>query len=184
MAKVIIIMADGFEEIEAITVIDMLRRADIEVFVLGLNSLQVRGAHNITIQSDSLLDMFSGPYDGVILPGGLPGSTNLTNSEKVISIIKSAYKDGLLVAAICAAPGVLGKSGILNSKKATCYPGVEKKLTGAEVLNTPVVRDGNIITSRGVATAIEFSLALITYLKGSELAAKTAAAILYKGIAV
>lgn len=180
MAHVITILADGFEEIEAVSFIDILNRADIKCTLLGLSSIDVPGAHDITIKTEKLLSSYSGSYDGIILPGGGPGSDNLANSSLVIEKIQDAFKRGLLCAAICAAPKVLGKAGILNGKKATCYPGVESKLTGAVITDQPVVTDGNIITSKGVGTALAFGLELVSYLTDRANAEKIARQILYK----
>jgi 4-methyl-5(b-hydroxyethyl)-thiazole monophosphate biosynthesis len=180
MAHVITILADGFEEIEAVSFIDILNRGDIQCTLLGLSSIDVPGAHGITIKAEQLLSSYKGSYDGIILPGGGPGSENLANSPIVIERIQDAFKRGLLCAAICAAPKVLGKAGILNGKKATCYPGVESKLTGAVTTDQPVVTDGNIITSKGVGTALSFGLELVSYLTNQANAEKIAQQILYK----
>lgn len=180
MAHVITILADGFEEIEAVSFIDILYRADIKCTLLGLSSLDVPGAHGITIKAEQLLGSYKGSYDGVIIPGGGPGSENLSNSTLVLEKIQDAFKRGLLCAAICAAPKVLAKAGILNGKKATCFPGVEKKLTGAVITDQAVVTDGNIITSKGVGTAIAFGLELVSYLTDRANAEKIARQILYK----
>jgi len=179
MAKIITILAGGFEEIEAITTIDLLRRAGNEVTVLGLSSTTVNGSHNITVKTDGILKDFKGQFDGIVLPGGQPGTTNLGNSNEVLELVRSAYAKGLLCAAICAAPSVLGKAGILKGKKATCYPGTQDKLAGATYQEIPVVRDGNIITSRGVGTAIAFALEIISYFNGTEAAARIAISIVY-----
>ncbi len=178
MSHVITILATGFEEIEAVSFIDLLRRAGITVSLLGLESVEVRGAHGITIKADSLLSPDTLLHDGIILPGGQPGTTNLSNSDKVLSIVKKAYTQKLLCAAICAAPQVFSKAGILKGAKVSCYPGVETELNGAEISDLAVSVWENIITSRGVGTAIEFSLAIIKYLKGKERAESVGRAIL------
>jgi 4-methyl-5(b-hydroxyethyl)-thiazole monophosphate biosynthesis len=177
---IITILADGFEEVEAITVIDLLRRAEIRVTTLGLSSTRVRGAHNIEIIADQELDRFSDDFDGIVLPGGQPGTRNLAASEKVLSLVRSAYKQDKLCAAICAAPLVLARAGILTNRKATCFPGVEKSLDDAQFLLKPVVRDGTIITSRGVATALQFALELISYFKGPQFAETIGRLVLFK----
>jgi protein deglycase len=179
MAHIISILANGFEEIEAVTFVDILRRADIKVTLLGLGSLEITGSHGLTIRTDALFDSFKGTFDGVVLPGGQPGTTNLTQSDKVVQLVRDSFHKGLLVAAICAAPGVLGKAGILEKKLATCYPGVEKNLSGAILSADAVVQDGNIITSRGVGTAIAFALKLVTYVRDSQVASKVSSAILF-----
>jgi protein deglycase len=173
------ILADGFEEIEAITPIDLLRRAGINVTVLGLNSRDVRGSHDIVVSAALLLDDFTGPYNALILPGG-PGHKNLFNSQKVIDLVQSAFKKNLLCAAICAAPSILGKAGILENKKATCFPGYEDKLCGAIYVEKKTVVDGNIITSRGAGTAVDFSLEIIAYLAGPQKAEAVAKQIVYR----
>jgi 4-methyl-5(b-hydroxyethyl)-thiazole monophosphate biosynthesis len=179
MAKVITILAEGFEEIEAVTSIDLLRRADIECTLLGLSSINVTGAHGITVAAGQLLSSHTDSYDGIILPGGGPGTENLCSSELVIEKVQDAFKKGLLCAAVCAAPAVLNKAGILKGKRVTCYPGIEPRLEGALVNNLAVVRDGNIITSRGVGTSISFALEIISYLIDRPTAEKIAEQILY-----
>ena len=178
MSHLITVLANGFEEIEAVSFIDLLRRANITVSVLGLESMEVRGAHDITIKAESLLSSDTLLHDGIILPGGQPGTTNLSNSDKVISLVKNAYSQKLLCAAICAAPQVFSKAGILKGAKVSCYPGVEADLQGAEISDMAVSVWENVITSRGVGTAIEFSLAIIEYLEGKEKAESIGRAIL------
>jgi protein deglycase len=179
MRHVITILADGFEEIEAVTFIDLLRRAHIQVSVLGLKSYEVRGARDMRIRVDSLLNDFKDTYDGIILPGGQPGTTNLEKSPVVINKIKDAHAKGLLCAAICAAPSVLAEAGIIDGYKVTCYPGVDERLGDAVFVDMPVVRDRNIITGKGVGTAIDFALELIRYLNNEESAANVSKAILF-----
>ncbi|MCL2220137.1 MAG: DJ-1/PfpI family protein [Chitinispirillia bacterium] len=178
MPQAVTILADGFEEIEAITVIDLLRRAGIGVTVLGLDSLMVRGAHDIRVAADGLLREFSGTFDALVLPGG-PGTKNLAASEEVLNMVREAHGRGKICAAICAAPAVLAKAGILEKKKATCYPGCEAALSGVLLATDAVVADENIITSRGVGTAIPFALELIDYMVGADVMRKIGAAILY-----
>ena len=180
MPSVVTVFAPGFEEIEAVTFIDLLRRAGVTVTVLGLDSSEVTGSHNITITADGLFKNFSGPFDGIVLPGGMPGTKNLANSVPLLDLIRQTHKRGGLCAAICAAPIVLGKAGILAGRRATCYPGCEKDLGGAEFMEQEVVRDRNIITSRGVGTAIPFALELISYLVNPETSAKVRKSIVYK----
>ena len=181
MSHAISILAPGFEETEAVTFIDLLRRAGVAVTVLGLASREVRGSHDIVIAADKPFDEFSGQFDAVVLPGGMPGATNLSNAPRLLELIRAAHKRGALCAAICAAPIVLGKAGILAGVKATCFPGFEKELGGALFKEEAVVRDGNVITSRGVGTAIPFALEVVAYLAGPEKAEKIRSAILYKG---
>ena len=177
--KALVILAEGFEEIEAVTPIDLLRRAGISVTVAGLSSITVKGARGIPICADSILDSCKeDAFDALILPGGQPGTTNLASSSTVLEMVRKSAHDGRLIAAICAAPSVLGKAGILQGKKATCYPGIEDALIGAELQDSLVVVDGNLITSRGAGTAIAFSLQIIRYLTDFEHAAKVASGII------
>lgn len=179
MPHIITVLAPGFEETEAVTIIDLLRRAQVKVTVLGLETREVKGSHNITIIADEVLSAFAGPFDGIVLPGGMPGSRNLAASAGLLSLIRNTNKRKGLCAAICAAPTVFAKAGILKGVIATCFPGMEKELTGAAFVDQPVVRDSNIVTSRGAGTAIPFALELIAYLEGKKAAEKTAAAIVY-----
>lgn len=179
MAYVITILAEGFEEVEAVTPIDLLRRAQIEVSVLGLNSLTVRGSHGIVLTADSLLDTFTNTADGIILPGGQPGTTNLANSAKVTETVKDFFSKGKMCAAICAAPLVFAKAGILKGLKATCYPSTKENITDAIYSEQPVVRDKNVITSRGAGTAIDFSLEIIKYFTDESTSEKIKKSIIY-----
>jgi protein deglycase len=178
MKSALIVLAEGFEEIEAITVIDLLRRAGISVTVAGLSSATVKGARETVVQADTTLAAANRDFDALILPGGMPGTTNLSLSSEVIDRVRKAFAQERLVAAICAAPSVLGKAGILEGRRATCYPGVEEKLVGSTFDSSPVVIDGTIITSRGVGTAIQFALEIVAYLTNRELAHKVGLAIL------
>jgi 4-methyl-5(b-hydroxyethyl)-thiazole monophosphate biosynthesis len=161
----LIILAEGFEEIEAVTPIDLLRRAQIGVTIAGLSGLWVRGGHDSIIQAEVLLSQCDERYDALILPGGGAGTENLRKSAAVVRRVKEHFNKGLLCAAICAAPTVFGVAGILRGKHATCYPGCEDLCTDAIMEKSAVVKDGNIITSRGAGTAIDFSLEIISYLK-------------------
>ncbi len=167
MSKVYIFFADGLEEIEGLTVVDMMRRAGIDIDIVSINDkIKVTGSHNISIDADILLkDIQPSQADMFVLPGGLPGTTHLAENEVLGKILKEAAAAGKYVAAICAAPSVLGKYGILAGKHATCYPGFEDKLTEAYCSTDNVVVDGNVITSRGMGTAIEFSACLVSLLK-------------------
>lgn len=169
MSKAAILIADGCEECEALIQVDLLRRAGIDIDMVSISdSKQVTSARNITFTCDrTLRDFDEDAYDGVILPGGMPGTIHLKENPKVISLIKKYNDEKKLVAAICAAPTVLGFAGILKGKNATCYPGMEDGLTGAKKKTDPVVRDGNVITSRGLGTAIPFAGAIIEYLTDS-----------------
>ncbi len=172
MARACVLLAEGFEEIEAITVIDVLRRAEVEVATLGIATREVRGAHGVGVTADRTLAEAAGEtWDAVILPGGLPGATNLRDDARVCELVSRQHAAGRLVAAICAAPMVLGAAGVLRGKRATCYPSFESHLTGATPVAERVVIDGNVITSRGPGTALEFGLALAERLCGATTAA-------------
>ncbi|WBW96183.1 DJ-1 family glyoxalase III [Oceanirhabdus sp. W0125-5] len=169
MKKAVVFLAEGFEEIEALTVVDVLRRGGVQCLMCSLDEIMAKGAHNIEIKSDLTLESFNDEeFDAVILPGGMPGSENLMNCENVRNTVIKFKEQNKLVAAICAAPMVLGDCGILEGKKAACYPGFEGYLKGAEVKEDIVVEDGNIVTSRGPATAIYFALKLVEKLQGKE----------------
>jgi protein deglycase len=168
----LVILAEGFEEVEAIAPVDVLRRAGIRVTLVGVNSLTVKGSRNIGVQVDALLKDIKDLPDAVILPGGLPGATNLAKSREVSKLVKQMNVAGKLVAAICAAPAVvLAPLGILDDKKATCYPGCESDFSDKIAYSKErVVTDGNIITSQGPGTALEFALAIAARLAGQEIA--------------
>lgn len=182
MKKTAILFANGYEEVEALTVVDLLRRAKIGCEILSVaDSGQVTGSHGISIGADR---NFSGTdfsqYDGVILPGGMPGTTNLAADERVLALLRSFAAAGKLSAAICAAPTVLAKAGLLEGKKAVCYPGMEEQLTGAKVSFDPVAVDGTVITSRGLGTAIPFALSIVQYFEGRERAEALASSVVYR----
>lgn len=172
MAKVLVLLAEGFEEIEAISIIDVLRRAEIDVITVSTSKdKKVTGAHSISVISDSLLDTEVNNYDSydmVVLPGGLPGAYNLRDDNRVIEFIQKMNSVGKYTAAICAAPIVFAKAGILEGKLATSYPGHLEKLNlkNTNLTKDRVVIDGKVITSRGPATALEFALALVEILAG------------------
>ena len=182
MKKLAVFMADGCEEIEALTVVDLARRAGIEVAMISVSGKkEVKGAHDIVFMSDIPADFVDyDVFDAVVLPGGMPGTLNLGQNSYVQETIAEFATSGKLVAAICAAPSVLGMAGLLKGKKACCYPGFEEQLFGAKVCNQAVVRDGNIITSRGMGTAIDFALEIITYLVNEQKAEELAKGIIYK----
>ena len=175
----IILLAEGFEEIEALTAVDLLRRAGIEVTVAAAGlGLTVCGAHGIrTVCDCNVCD--AAEADMVILPGGLPGVTNLEADDAVISLVKKHYEAKKYVAAICAAPSILGGMGILNGRTAVCYPGFEDKLKGAELDDCGVVTDGCIITSRAAGSATDFALELVRVLCGIEVSEKIRQGIYY-----
>lgn len=182
MTKVYIFMADGCEEIEALTPADLLRRAGIEVCMVSIMGRKtVHGAHEITFEADMLFeeaDFSDG--DVFMLPGGMPGTANLAAYQPLMELLKEKEKEGKRLAAICAAPAlILGLNGFLQGKKAVCYPGMEEKLLGAEVQKAAVVTDGNITTSRGMGTAIAYGLEIIRLLQGEEAAAKMKTSVVY-----
>jgi protein deglycase len=172
--KAVILLATGFEEIEAISVIDILRRAGIEIIIAGVDGTSVTGSHGITVSADKKLSDIEPDFDAVILPGGMPGALHLHNSVEVNDFIKTAHSKGALIAAICAAPAVvLAPLGILDNKIATCYPGDQVDFgKTTRYKNKTVIVDGNIITSQGVGTAIEFGLAIVEKIIGKETAKK------------
>lgn len=165
-------LAEGFEEIEALTPVDYLRRAGIEVTTVGVGGKQITGAHHIPVVADITTDALDEhvPMDGVILPGGMPGTLNLEKDAKVMYFVNRAFAENKLLCAICAAPSVLGHAGMLNGKKATCYPGFEQDLTGAQATGEPVETDANIITARGAGVAADFAFAIIAAMKDEQTA--------------
>ena len=179
--KALVVLAEGFEETEAIAPIDILRRAGIEVTIAGLGSATITGSHDITIQADAELGDIKTLPDVIVFPGGMPGAENLAASDKVKKIIFDMNDKGKLVAAICASPAlVLEPTGILAGKKATCYPGMEKNFSvNVEFSKDPVVQDGNVITSRGVGTAIPFALKIVESLAGKSTADTVGGQVLY-----
>jgi len=181
MNGVLIYLAPGFEEIEAVTIIDLLRRADIDVTVAGLEEGAVTGSHGISIQSDVYYeDINPDEFDYMVLPGGQPGTNNLKQNLKVLDSLKKFRTENKLIGAICAAPIVLHEAGILEGKKVTSYPSEEKVFNTSIYQSSAVVKDDNIITSRGVGTAIDFALDLIGEIKGEKVKQETAARILYE----
>ena len=166
---IIILLADGFEEIEALTPLDMLRRAGLDAKTVGINGKIVTGSHSIPVITDLSPDEVDlSAVSAVILPGGMPGALNLDSSPFVDRAVRTVYEKGGILAAICAAPLVLGRRGILNRKEATCYPGFEKELVGATVSDKAAVTDGNIITARGMGAALAFSKELLKKFVGEE----------------
>ncbi len=175
--RVLVPLAAGFEEIEAVTIIDVLRRASIDVVTAALGEREVAGSHAIRVTADALLDdVKSADYDAVVLPGGMPGSRTLRDDERVLGVLRTFARENKLVAAICAAPIALEAAGVLSGKRATSYPGNE--LPSARYAEDRVVVDGALITSRGPGTALEFALALVERLKGTEAAEKLRAGMI------
>ena len=180
MKKAFVHFATGFEETEAITIVDVLRRAKIDTLMISVTgNIEVEGAHGIRLITDVLFE--EADYDQaeiLILPGGLPGATNLKAHTGLAAKLRDFHKQNQKLAAICAAPMVLGSLDILEGKDAVCYPGFEDELKGAVVSYEPAIRSGNVITGRGVGTALDFSLEVVKELKGKETADKLAEAML------
>lgn len=168
---VVVFLANGFEEIEALATVDVLRRGGLTVRTVGIGGQTIPAAHGITVtadQSDSQPLPSRDEIEAVVLPGGLPGTTNLAASAVVRSCVMNAREDGRLICAICAAPSVLGEWGLLKGCKATCYPGYEDALTGATVVKDSVAVNGDCITAKGAGVTIEFALAIVSRLVSPE----------------
>lgn len=179
---VYLFLADGFEEIEALCCVDILRRAQIEIKTVGVGKTEIRGAHSIVVKSDiSENEIKPDEITAVILPGGLGGTKNMNESETVKNTVKYAAEGGAYVCAICAAPSILGEMGLLRGKSATCYPGFEKSFEGADYTAAAVERDGRIITSKAMGTAYDFALEIVAALKGADKAQKVKEEIYYAG---
>ena len=165
MSKVAVLLAQGFETIEALTVVDVLRRAKIECHMISLDKEVVTSAHKIQVKADTIFsDVIMNDYDMVVLPGGMPGSKNLRDDERVIDTIKKFNDQNKFIASICAGPIALGKAGVLEGKNATCYPSYEDELTGCNFKEDNIVRDGNILTARGPAITLPFSYEILKML--------------------
>ena len=181
MAKLGIFLANGCEECEALTVVDLVRRAGLTIDMISIyEEEEVTSSHKVIFRTDTTIasaDLDS--YDGIILPGGMPGTLNLGANPDVVRTIKRFASEKKLVAAVCAAPTVLGENGLLEGRKATCYPGMEDKLTGARFVTDPVAVDGSIITSRGLGTTIPFAAAIIAHFLGQEKADAVLSQIVY-----
>ena len=170
-----VFLADGFEETEALTTVDILRRASLDVRTVAVKKegTLVTSSHNITVSADiNQNDITEENLEGVILPGGRPGTLNLENSAVVVEYTAYCADNNLIIGAICAAPSVLGKMNILNGKKATCFPGFEKELTGAVCTGMHTETDGNVITAKGAGCALAFGHAIISYILSKEAADK------------
>ena len=168
---VYIFLAEGFEEIEALAPLDLLRRAGVEVRTVGVGSRTVVGSHSIPVVADMLdTELRDDSPEMIILPGGMPGTLNLNASEIVHKAIRNAVDSGAYICAICAAPLILGRLGLLSGKEAICYPGFEDELVGAKISEKTVAVDGKIITAKGMGAAIDFGLTLVAILKGNEIA--------------
>ncbi|HHV37985.1 MAG TPA: DJ-1/PfpI family protein [Tepidimicrobium sp.] len=183
--KIAVFLADGFEEIEALTVVDYLRRMDITVDTISIaENEEVRGAHDIVVMADKVISRLGAAdtYDGLVIPGGLPGATNLRDNQNVIDMVKKIGEEGKLVAAICAGPIVLERAGLIKDKKVTSYPGFEEELKDSIYKQEPVIRDDNIITAMGPALAGDFAIEIVAYLLGKEKAKELKEDILYSYI--
>lgn len=176
---IITLLANGFEEIEALTPVDILRRAGLKVFTCGITGAAVTGSHGIEVKADLLPDDVNlDEVEMVILPGGMPGSTNIDAHPFTDKIIDAVLKNNGRIAAICAAPLVLGRRGLLDGKEAICYPGFEGELKGAVISSHSVVTDRNITTAKGMGVALEFSKKLVKLLVGEEKAKEISLAIM------
>lgn len=184
MKTTYLFLADGFEEVEALTCVDFLRRAAMEVKTVSIKeTLQVTGAHGIEVKADITFSEgeFSGESEWLILPGGMPGAKNLAAHSKLCELLKSKHAHGGRIAAICASPAVvLAPLGILRGKKAVCYPGFETMMQGCDVVSQPVAIDGNVITANGPAAAGAFALAIIGETLGSDASQAVAQGLLLK----
>ena len=181
MSKAAVFFGTGFEEIEALTVVDILRRADVETDMVSvMEERSVTGSHKITVEMDRLLaDVDFDSVDMIVLPGGLAGTNNLEACEPLMQQVDRFVANGKVVAAICAAPRILGHRGHLKGRKACSYPSFESHLEGAEVLHQPAVIDGNIVTGRGMGASVPFGLAILEKLKGKEAAQQMAEKIVF-----
>ena len=178
MFLIYVFLANGFEEVEAITTIDLLRRAEYDVKTVGIGSNTIRGSHQIQVTTDiSDSEVTTEDLQMVVLPGGMPGTLNLEKSPIVRACIEYCIKEDGYVAAICAAPSILGHMGILQGRQAICFPGFENELKGAQLSSEPVCVDGKIVTAKGAGVAVEFALKIIEQLSGENLSKKLRAAL-------
>ncbi len=178
---VYVLLAEGFEEVEALTPADLLRRSKVDVKLAGVTGMQVTGSHGITVSADIPLDEADfDSADMVILPGGMPGTKNLYADERVKKAVRKLYDENKYVAAICAAPSIiLGGMGLLKGRRATCFPGMEDGMTGAECIKQNCVVDGKIITGCGVGGALDFGCAIVEAICGKEQAEKVSASVVH-----
>lgn len=161
-----ILLANGFEEIEALATVDIIRRANVDIKTVGVSGEYITGSHNITVKTDVCIEdvCLSNDIDGVILPGGIPGTPNLEANDKAMELLQFVFDNNKLVAAICAAPSVLGHKGMLDGVSATCYPGFQEELKGAKLSSDFCVTDKNVITSKGAGASFEFGFAIVNYI--------------------
>ena len=179
MKKVCVLLAEGFEEVEALTVSDIMRRANVTCDLVSMKDKTVKSSHGLVIEADRVFEE-NMEYDLVVLPGGLPGATNLRDDERVINFLKKQNKANKLIGAICAAPIVLGKAELTEGLKMTSYPGYEDELPNCDYLEEPVVVDKNIITSRGPATSMAFAYKLLEELGYAHEVEEIASGMLYR----
>ena len=176
-----VFLAEGFEETEALAPVDVMRRAKLDVKTVGVTGECVTSSHGVPVKADITIDNIDlDDVQGVVLPGGMPGTLNLEANEKVLDAVKYSCENGKIVAAICAAPSILSGLGMLKGRKACAYPSFEDKLDCEEVVSAPVVTDGHIITGRGMGAAIAFALKLTELLFGEKKADEIAESIVYK----
>ncbi len=182
MSRTAIFFATGYEEIEALTVVDILRRAGEEITMVSVTDERtVTSSHGVEVTMDKVLSEVNfDETDVIVLPGGMPGTKNLEACAALMEQVDAFVQAGKIVTAVCAAPSILGHRGHLNGKKACSFPDMESQLEGAEVLREPAVIDGNIITGRGMGAAIPFGLAILEKLQGKEAAEELAVKIVYK----
>lgn len=167
MKKIAVLFHDGFEELEALSVVDVMRRAKIECTMVGMNKLEVISSHQIKIAMDRIFDDTIETYDAIVIPGGLPGATNLRDDSRVIKIVQKFNEANKIIGAICAGPIVLEKAGIIEGKIVTCFPGFDTQLSSANYQEALVIIDNNIITGKGPAAALAFAYALLDALGGN-----------------
>lgn len=181
MKHAAIYLAPGFEECEALMTVDLLKRAGIDVTMVSVHNIhEVTGSHNITVKTDkNISDVKDVLYDAIIMPGGMPGTAHLLESEDITDIIKKHHEKDKILAAICAAPSVYGVLGLLNDKQAICFPGFEENLHGAHITEQKVVRDGNMITAKALGSAFEFAHTLIEALYNKEKADQVIHSVYY-----
>jgi 4-methyl-5(b-hydroxyethyl)-thiazole monophosphate biosynthesis len=171
MSKVAVLFAEGFEEIEAVAIVDVLRRAGVDVQMAGVASDVVVGANGISVNMDATLDAVkAADLDGIVLPGGIPGATNLRDNADVLALVREVHAAGKVVGAICAAPIALEAAGLLDGKSVTCYPSFDEQLSNVNYTSARVEQDGRIITGKGPGAAIEFGLKLVEELVSSQTA--------------
>ena len=179
MKKILMPLADGFEEIETITIVDVIRRAGLSITIAGLKSGELVGAHDIRVMSDQTLDeVKEESFDMIVLPGGQPGVDNLRKDQRVLDLLKKMKKSNKVIGAICAAPLALRDAGLISGVKLTSYPSIEQDLSGSQYLSSRVVVDGNLVTSRGPGTAMDFALKLVELLLGKKQSEQVSQALL------